>query len=186
MKTNLSLILLTFILTTTIVSCSRSESNEIQESAIITENADIRKKLETFTARQAKAAEERNARNLEALASTPEGRKQMTEYLLIAKHSYIENNRFVLKLTLAEALELGLDASSYNRTIQNYAETNHWIDSIEAIPIPANHQKSVRSVNNDIVSQNFEAARNGSHEYYQYLNKYSKVTIPEIRPLRER
>lgn len=111
MKATLTHLILSLLLSAGIASCTQSEendqANEIRESIEANDRARIADEFERNWEKRRAQIAEINQKRLHELASTPEGRAQMKERMLILKHCYVENEHLILKLSKAEALHLG-------------------------------------------------------------------------------
>lgn len=121
MKTTLSIILLSLLLTTGLVSCSQSENakeiQEIEESISANEDAQMREKGLAYINQRTAEFEERMKINNEKMASTPEGREYMEKCLLRWKHTFVENGHISLKLTRKGAEKLGFSSKEYDEIL---------------------------------------------------------------------
>ncbi len=183
MKATLTPLILSLLLSAGMASCTQSEendqANEIRESIEANEISQRIEKCKAEIELRKARTKERAEAALEELASTPEGRAQMKERMLIFKHCYVENEHYILKLSKAEALHLGISAESYDRTLDSFQQTNNHIDSIIALRT----ESSIYRINHSLMEEAFESARNGTHEYYKYLNKdhFERPDAPAIR-----
>lgn len=185
MKATLTHLILSLLLSAGMASCTQSEendqANEIRESIEANDRARIADEFERNWEKRRAQIAEINQKRLHELASTPEGRAQMKERMLILKHCYVENEHLILKLSKAEALHLGISAECYDRTLDSFQQTNNHTDSIIALRT----ESSIYRINHSLMEEAFESARNGTHEYYKYLTK-NHLERPDALALRDR
>lgn len=185
MKATLRTILLSLLLTAGLTSCTQSDNSkeiaEIQEAIEANEKSQAREKIQDEIRKKTARLQEMENNRLEKLASTPEGRAQMKEEMLIFKHCYVENNHLILKLSKAEALQLGISAECYDGISASFQQTNNNVDSLMAL----SSESANCRINHSSLKEAFDGARNGTHRYYKYLKKYYSEN-PEIPALRKR
>ena len=186
MKATLNTILLSLLLTAGLTSCTQSDETkeiaEIQESIAKTDEALTYEKARAELDQRRAKSRERQKKNLEKMASTPEGRARMEKSLTKWKNSYVEGKYLVFNLTRDEAIKKGFTSEEYDHIIAMYTQINHKIDSCEEVSKAPNITATFH-IDNFI--DNFNSARNGTHEYYEYLKKYYNEN-PDVPALRVR
>lgn len=183
MKATIITILLSLLLTAGLTSCTQSDETkeiaEIQESIAKTDEILAFEKAHAEFKQRIARSKEMHKERLEQMASTPEGRAQMEKTLTQLKHTYIENDHIVFRMNLDEALKAGFTQEEYDQILKVHAWENHLTDSLNA------DAKKRNAIINHHFSTDYDEARNGTHEYYEYLKKYYNEH-PDVPALRER
>ncbi|WP_303036416.1 hypothetical protein [Duncaniella muris] len=186
MKATLIHLILSLLLSAGMASCTQSEendqANEIRESIEANDRTRIADEFERNWEKRRAQIAEINQNRLSELASTPEGREIMEKSLLKWKHSYVEGDHLIFRLTRDQAIAKGFTAEEYDKIIEVYTWCNHEVDSCKAV---AKAQNTNITYHHDNFIQNFEQARNGTHEYYKYLTK-NHSERPDAPALRDR
>lgn len=184
MKATITTILLSLLLTAGLTSCTQSDETkeiaEIQESIAKTDEALTYEKARAELDQRRAKSRERQKKDLEKMASTPEGRAQMEKTLLRLKHSFVENDHIVFKLSRNEAIKSGFTQEEYDQIISDYDRHNKYSDSIM---VAMYGTTKPQNLNTQFIPA--DEARNGTHEYYKYLKKYYTEN-PDVPALRER